>query len=401
MASAQQDSLSLNPIKNDDSIHLRIKNLSPYFNLHVDSAINYQFEINRPKNEYYWYVKDAPPGLKLDKDKGLLSINVNKSFFLSGRLKYDKPYTVKLTVQNLDHSADRLDTSFVVAFYSTEIIPSLLKPTVTNDLFLDEGDTLNFKIQCDNGSFPITDITYVSNYAIRSITNVAACGDEFVWPIPYDFVKAGDRNNQRQVSIYIIGSTKFRNSDTTKINVLVKKNINYPEQVKQFDGLRAEIQNYITQLKSSFRVVDKRIRKTKRTRTTFDLASASTALGGTIFSSLPNTSQQTTGKILPSVGVALVPVKEATAPNSSYEQNTATSIRNSIKRLEYLLADNRLSGEKDPDILLKSQKLKDELTQTQVQLIDVPLPEQNIDKKELDKYFNSDKVNKKYRMKKK
>ena len=100
------------------------------------------------------------------------------------------------------------------------------------------------------------------------------------------------------------------------------------------------------------------------------------------------------------MGVALVPVKEATAPNSSYEQNTATLIRSAIKRLEYLLANNRLSGERDAEILSKSKKLREELTQTQVQLIDAPIGDESENSEELDKYFNSPKVNKKYRLKK-
>ncbi len=383
-----------------DSTELRIKNLNPFFLVHVDSVVNYQFEINKPVANYYWYVKNAPAGLKLNKDNGYLTIDVNKAFFLSGKLKYDRDYKVNLTVQNLNSPSDKIDTSFIINFYSTEIIPSNIKPSVTDRLFLDEGDTLSFQIQCENGSFPLTDVTYVSNYAIKSITPVAKCGDYFTWPIPYDFVKSTDKDNQRQVSIYFVGNTKFKTSDTSIINVLVKKSINYPEQVKQNEMLRTEIGKYILQLKSSFRIVDKRIRRTKKTRTGFDLASASTALGGTIFSSLPNTSQQSTGKILPSVGVALVPVKEATAPNSSYEQNTATLIRSAIKRLEYLLANNRLSGERDAEILSKSKKLREELTQTQVQLIDAPIGDESENSEELDKYFNSPKVNKKYRLKK-
>lgn len=397
---AQVDSSIVTVLPMADSNALRIKNLSPYFNLHVDSAINYQLEINKPREQYYWYLKNAPAGLSVNKDNGLLSIKVNKSYFQMGKLKYDKPYEVKLTVQNLNQPTDRIDTSFAVAFFNTEILPSRLKPTVTTDVIMDEGDTLNFKIQCENGSFPITDLTFVTNYAIKSISKVNACGDDFTWPIPYGFVKQGDRNDQRQVTIYFVGTTKFRNSDTARVNVMVRKNINYPEQVKQYEMLRAEMERYINQLKSSFRIVDKKIRKTKRTRTTFDLASASTALGGTVFSSMSNPDQRTVGKILPSVGVALVPVKEATAPNNSYDQNSATLIRSNIKRLEYLLTDNRLTGERDPEILNKYRKLKDQLLQTQVQLIDIPLPEQNIDEKEVDEYFNNKKVNKKYKLRK-
>jgi hypothetical protein len=59
-----------------------------------------------------------------------------------------------------------------------------------------------------------------------------------------------------------------------------------------------------------------------------------------------------------------------------------------------------LIGEKDPDIVKKTTKLRDELTQVQLQLIDVPIVEDNTNSEELDRYFNSPKVNKKYRLKK-
>ena len=95
----------------------------------------------------------------------------------------------------------------------------------------------------------------------------------------------------------------------------------------------------------------------------------------------------------------MVPVKESVSPQKTAEQNSATLVRNSIKRLEYLLQNNTLVGEKDPDILAKTQKLRDELKSIQVQLIDVPLVEVGDSPEELDKYFNNKKVNKKYRMK--
>jgi hypothetical protein len=387
------------PKKYFDTSQLRIKNLNPYFTIHVDSTLRYQLEINKDVSKYYWFLKNSPVGLKINKDNGLLSFKVEKSYFLSGRLKYDYEYKVNLSVQNLNDPEDRIDTSFVLLFYSTEIIASRLKPTVTKSLFIEEGDTVSFKIQCDNGSFPIDDITYISNYAIKSSTPVLKCGDDFTWTAPFDFVKEGDRDKQRKINLFFIGTNKFHTSDTAAIEITVKENINYPQQVMEFERLRKEVSTYITQLKSSFRIVDRKIKKVKRSRTGFDLASASTALGGTIFSSLPNTSQQTTGKILPSVGVALVPVKEATSPNSSYEQNTATLIRSSIKRLEYLMAENQLVGKRDPAIINKSQKLRDELKQTQIQLIDIPIAEETPNEKELDEYFNNPKVNKKYKLK--
>ena len=58
-----------------------------------------------------------------------------------------------------------------------------------------------------------------------------------------------------------------------------------------------------------------------------------------------------------------------------------------------------LIGERDPEILNKSRKLKEELKQTQIQLIDIPLAEENSSPKELDEYFNDPKINKKYKVK--
>lgn len=378
---------------------LRIKNLNPYFTLHVDSTLKYQLEINRKISQYYWFLKNSPVGLKINKDNGLLTFIAEKSFFLSGRLKYDFEYKVNLSVQNLEEPTDRIDTSFVLLFYSTEIITSKVKPTVTNTLYIDEGDTVSFKIQCENGSFPIEEINFVSNYPVKSTTPVAKCGDDFTWPIPFDFIKDGDKEKTKKLELYFIGRTKFHSSDTARIEIIVKENINYPQQLTEFERLQNDARKYIKSLKSSFRLVDRKIKKTKKTRTGFDLTSASTALGGTVFSSLPNEGQKTAGKILPSVGIAMVPVKEATAPNSSYEQNIATLIRSSIKRLEYALQDNQLNGVRDPDILNKSRKLKEELKQMQVQLIDIPFTEEPADEKELDDYFNNPKVNKKYKTK--
>ncbi len=394
-------------IKTDTLIHqlpvtdstLRIKNINPYFTLHVDSSLKYQLEINKDLTKYYWFLKNGPVGLKINKDNGLLTFKAEKAYFLSGRLKYDVEYKVNLSVQNLDFPAERVDTSFAILFYNTEIIPSRVKPTVTNTLFVDEGDTVTFKIQCDNGNFPIEEITYLSNYPIKSLTPVTKCNDDFTWYIPFDFVKETDKDKQKRLEIYFIGINKFGNRDTATIQIFVKENINYPQQLAEYSNLKVIIDKYVNQLKSSFRLVDKKIRKTKKTRSSFDLASASTVLGGTVFSTLPGDNQQTTGKILPSVGIALVPVKEASAPNNNADQNVATLIRSSIKRLEYLLAENSLVGERDPEILIKQRKLKDELKQTQIQLIDIPIAEDDTSNIELDEYFNNPKINKKYRVK--
>jgi hypothetical protein len=378
---------------------LRIKNFSPYFTLHVDSTLDYHFEINKNPENYYWYLKNSPVGLKINKDNGILHFKAEKSYFLSGKLKYDSEYKVKLGVQNLNDPNDNMDTIFTILFYNTDIIPSRIKPTVSNDLTMDEGDTLSFKLQCEEGSFPLESITYFSNYPIRSSTPITKCGDQFNWVAPYDFIKDDENVKQKSLVLKFIGVDKFYNRDTAEIKVLVKQTINYPQRLLEYDKISQNIEHYIVQLKSTFRILDKKIKHTKNTRTTFDLTSATTALGGTIFSSIPD--RQTTGKILPSVGVALVPVKEAVAPNKNYEQNSASLVRSDIKRLQYLLTDNLLIGDKDFDIIKKTAKLKEELKQVQLQLIDVPVVEDISDTEELDQYFNNPKVNKKYRLKEK
>ena len=54
--------------------------------------------------------------------------------FLSGKLKYDTQYKVKIGVQNLNDPKDKMDTTFSILFYNTDIIPSKIKPTVGNNL---------------------------------------------------------------------------------------------------------------------------------------------------------------------------------------------------------------------------------------------------------------------------
>jgi hypothetical protein len=146
--------------------------------------------------------------------------------------------------------------------------------------------------------------------------------------------------------------------------------------------------------------LDKGLKKNKTGRTGFDLTSATSALTGTVLSTSSSVGAQNAGKVLPSVGLALVPIKEATVPTKVVEQNQASLVRSSIKRLEYMMTDNSLVTGKDPDIIQKTTKLKDELKQAQVQLIDVPVDvTNNMTEEELNNYFNSPKVNKKYRLK--
>src|SRR3990170_5217323 len=81
---------------------LRIINLNPYFTVQVDSTFSYQLLINKDEKKYYWFLRNSPVGMKISKD-GLLTFKAEKSFFLSGKLKYDYEYAIKLGVQNLLH----------------------------------------------------------------------------------------------------------------------------------------------------------------------------------------------------------------------------------------------------------------------------------------------------------
>lgn len=381
-------------VKPEDT--LRIRNLNPYFSLHVDSTLSYQLEINRDPSRYFFFMKDAPVGMKV-RENGTITFRADKSYFLSGRLKYDLPYKVKIGVQNLDNPKDRLDTSFTIQFFTTDVIPSRVKPTVSSLLTIDEGDTINFRVQCEAGTYPVESINFFSNVPIRGNTNVTKCDDLFTWSPPYDFVKETDSGKTKLLILYFVGTNKMFMHDTAIVKIYVKDALDYPYAKSDYETTLKNIRIYMLRLKYAFFQLDRKVKHTKNTRQDFDITAAATGLGGTIATASNNT---TTGEILPSVGVAMVPVKETAAPPLTAEQNQATLVRAAVKRLDYMMHDNVLVGEKDPDITKKTAALKAELKQTQVQLIDVPLEETvNMTEEQLNSYFDNPKVNKKYRMK--
>jgi hypothetical protein len=376
---------------------LRIIDLNPFFSVHVDSTLNYPLQINKQPENYFWFLKNAPVGLKINKDNGMVSFKADRSYFLSGKLKYDLPYKVLVGVQNLTDPTERIDTSFSIVFYNTEIVASRVKPTVSNVVSIDEDETASFRVLCENGSFPIENIITLTSVPISKYQVVQQCGDEFSWTPGYDLVKESDPNHEKTVTVYFIGTTKFGIKDTASIRITVKDALNYPNALSEYNQTVKNVDRYVLQLKYTFLQLDQKLKKTKTVRTSFDLTSASTSLTGTVMSA---SGDQKAGKILPSVGLALVPIKEAAVPNKAVDQNQAALIRTSIKRLEYMLQDNQLIAGKDPDITRKNNKLKDELKQVQVQLIEVPVEITNdFSETELDRYFNSPKVNKKYRLK--
>jgi len=381
---------------------LRITNLNPFFTLQVDSILSYKLAINKDESKYYWFLRNSPVGLRINKDNGTLNFKADKSYFLSGKLKYDQEYTVKVGVQNLSNPNEKIDTSFTLIFYNTEVLQPKIKFTVSSNLEVEEGKPVTFDVLCDPGNFPIEDILFSSDIPITGYTLVKHCDDAFTWTPPFDFVNENSPSRQRTIILSFVGSTRFKIRDTAVMKVVVKDALNYPFAVQEHDVVSNNIRVYVMQLKYLFFQLDKQLRKTKSVRTGFDLTAAGTALTGTILATSNTEATKNVGIILPSVGVALTPIKEATSPPKTVEQNQASVVRASIKRLEYMLNDNTIIGEKDPDIVKKINKLRDELKQVQVQLVDVPVEMvTDMSEKELTDYFNSNKVNKKYRLKKK
>ncbi|HTE34490.1 MAG TPA: hypothetical protein VK666_29125 [Chryseolinea sp.] len=400
---AQSDSLhkQLDSIIRSTDTVLRITNLNPYFTLHVDSSIQYKLEINKDLSDYYWYLRNSPIGVRINKDNGTITVKVEKSYFFSGKLKYDNEYKVNVGVQSLTNPKEKVDTSFTIVFYNTDIIPSRVKPSVTGTLFVEEGETVNFKVQCENGSFPIENITFFANTPLINYSVIRECNQDFTWSPGFDFVKESDSLRMKLVVLNFIGANRFMLKDTATVRIIVRDALNYPMALEDHARQSKYVSNYILQLKYTFLQLDKSVRKVKNTRTTFDITGSGTALTGSILNSSTNESTAKTGRVLPSVGVSLVPVKEAVAPQKTFDQNQASLIRSSIKRLEYMLRENSLVGDRDKDVSTKANKLKEELKQIQIQLIDIPIElATNMSEEDLNKYFNSPKVSKKYKIRK-
>jgi hypothetical protein len=222
---------NLNPVPVDTA--LRIINLNPYFTLQVDSMLSYKLSINKDESKYYWFLRNSPVGLRINKDNGLLTFKAEKSFFLSGKLKYDQEYAVRLGVQNLFDPTDKIDTSFTLVFYNTEVLPPKIKFTVSSALEIEEGKTVSFDVLCEAGNFPIEDILFSANIPISGYKLVKRCEDNFSWTPPYDFVSESDPGKQKTVTLSFIGSTRFKVRDTAVVKVTVKDALNYPFAVQE------------------------------------------------------------------------------------------------------------------------------------------------------------------------
>lgn len=405
-AQVRPDSIVLKPIQDIPYIFapdtaLRITNFSPFFSLHVDSSLNYKFLINKDPKKYYWFLKDAPPGFKIDKDNGTLSFRTTKSLFLSGRLKYDREYPVKFGIQSLSNPNDKLDTTLNVIFYSTDVVYPKIKPSVVSPVTINEGDRLSFNVLCENGNFPIEKILMSSDISIGNFKLPKTCDDNFEWVPGYDFVTEKDAKGERIVNLEFIGTTNFNFADTARVKVVVKDGLNYDIATKEYNDALSLMKIWILRYKYTFYQLDKKIKKTKGWRSGFDITTASTTLTGTVLATTADkedTKKQNTGKILPSIGVVAMPVKEAAAPQKTTEQNQATLLRVNIKRLDYMMTETQLLGARDPLISSKTETLKKELRQSQDQLREVPTEmSERFSEKQLNDYFDNPRVQKKYR----
>jgi len=109
------DTIPVVPPFSADTV-LRITNLNPFFTLQVDSILSYKLAINKDESKYYWFLRNSPVGLRINKDNGLLSFKANKSYFLSGKLKYDQEYSVKVGVEKKTRRSQRKQISFAMNY---------------------------------------------------------------------------------------------------------------------------------------------------------------------------------------------------------------------------------------------------------------------------------------------
>ena len=109
------DTIPVVPPFSADTV-LRITNLNPFFTLQVDSILSYKLVINKDESKYYWFLRNSPVGLRINKDNGLLSFKANKSYFLSGKLKYDQEYSVKVGVEKKTRRSQRKQISFAMNY---------------------------------------------------------------------------------------------------------------------------------------------------------------------------------------------------------------------------------------------------------------------------------------------
>ncbi|MBN8785725.1 MAG: hypothetical protein J0I84_01400, partial [Terrimonas sp.] len=61
---------------------LRIRNLNPYITLSTDSTLDYELMINKDVSKYYWFLRNSPPGVQINRKTGILHLKAEKALFL-------------------------------------------------------------------------------------------------------------------------------------------------------------------------------------------------------------------------------------------------------------------------------------------------------------------------------
>lgn len=155
-------------------------------------------------------------------------------------------------MQNLSDATEKVDTSFTLVFYSTEVLLPKVKPTVSGSLTVEEAQPVSFSILCEAGNFPIDDILFTSSTPITNYLLVKHCDDKFEWTPPYDFVKETDSARVKVINLSFIGSARFKIRDTANVRIIVKDALNYPVAKQDYEQAIRNVRTYILQLKYTF-----------------------------------------------------------------------------------------------------------------------------------------------------
>jgi len=384
---------------------LCIINVSPCFYLYPDSAIAYQLRLNRNPSGYTWYLKNNPPAVQLDSKTGMLYIKASATLFRQQKMFFGHRYVVSLGVQNNRDPTEWTDTSFAVIFQDPAIARGQIIPSVAGDIFAEEGDTIRFTLGCDNGNALVQSIKLSTSVAIGNYTSIQRCDDVFMWAIPFDFIRDRDSLDLRELRLTFVSIDDLQKKDTAEINIVIRQGINYVEKNQEYRKTAEEVKKYVQSLKLTFYVLNKSLRFNKFSRALFDVSAALTALAPAVIPEQQDEAKTGSGwnvsKLLPGIGLTLIPIKESLVPVKVQERANANQVRAVAKKLEFALLQNNLIGHRDPAVLNMICNLHEELRQARMQLIEVPLMEfdEDLSIEDAESYFKNYRTHKRHRLK--
>jgi hypothetical protein len=127
---------------------------------------------------------------------------------------------------------------------------------------MDEGETISFKVLCESGSLPIEYIMTLTSFPIKYYTDVKACGDNFSWKIPYDFVNESESGGVKSVNLNFVGATKFKIRDTAQVKLIVRNALNYPMAVEEYKQM-VKIQKLCIVIEVHFSAIRQAVKENK------------------------------------------------------------------------------------------------------------------------------------------